>query len=158
VQAVGFLTNNCCKACVKQRRPETRSQKGMRNSVSAAHSHFVVLRLPKFLSQMQTNSRARLWTMNSGRKLKTKVTGGFRLETYKPGGAKETDEVVETKDGDLKRPLLINGKPTQGEEANRRLEQLARNQDQLQKSLNDNDDAAHSQSLLKVLPDAFIYT
>ena len=66
--------------------------------------------------------------MNSGRKLKTKVTGGCRLETDKPGGAKETDEVVETKDGDLKRPLLINGKPTQGEEANRRLEQLARNQ------------------------------
>jgi hypothetical protein len=82
----------------------------------------------------------------------------FRLETYKPGGAKETDEVVETKDGDLRRPLLVNGRPVKAAEANRRLERLAHNQDELQKSLKDkNDDAAHSQSLLKMLPDAFIY-
>ena len=82
----------------------------------------------------------------------------FRLETYKPGGAKETDEVIETKDGDLKRPLLVNGKATTAEEANRRLEKLAHNRDELRKSLKDkNDDAAQSQSLLKVLPDAFTY-
>jgi hypothetical protein len=82
----------------------------------------------------------------------------FRLETYKTGGAKETDEVIETKDGDLKRPLLIKGRPAKAEDAKRRLEQLAHNPGELQKSLKDkNDDAAHSQSLLKMLADAFTY-
>jgi len=100
-----------------------------------------------------------LWTMKSGRRLRTKATGAFAIQTYKPGGAKETDEVVETKDGDLRRPWLINHRPTKAEDANRKLEQLAHNQSELKKSLKDkNDDAAHSQSLLKMLPDAFTYT
>ena len=33
----------------------------------------------------------------------------FLLNTRKPQGQTEVDQVVETKDGDLKRPLLING-------------------------------------------------
>jgi hypothetical protein len=42
--------------------------------------------------------------MNSGRKLRTDQSHWRpRLETYKPGEAKETDEVIETKDGDLTR-------------------------------------------------------
>ena len=39
----------------------------------------------------------------------------------------ETDEVVETKDGDLKRPLEINGRGINEAEANRRVEQLVQN-------------------------------
>jgi hypothetical protein len=82
----------------------------------------------------------------------------FRLQTYKPGGAKETDEVVETKDGDLKRPLLINGRPVPKAEADRRLEQLVHDRDALQKSLKDkNEDTERSQELLKMLPDAFTF-
>ena len=33
----------------------------------------------------------------------------FRLETATKNGQQEVDEVVETKDGDLKIPILING-------------------------------------------------
>jgi hypothetical protein len=82
----------------------------------------------------------------------------FQLQTYKPGGAKEIDEVVETKDGDLKRLLLINGQRVNPMEANRRLEQMAHDSGELQKSLKDkNGDAARSQELLKMLPDAFTF-
>jgi hypothetical protein len=82
----------------------------------------------------------------------------LRLKTYKPAGANETDAVVETKAGDLKRPLLVNGQPVSASEANRKLEQLAHNHGELQKSLKDkNDDAARSQQLLKMLPDAFTF-
>lgn len=82
----------------------------------------------------------------------------FQLQTYKPGGAKEADEVVETKDGDLKRPLLINGQRVNPAEANRRLEQMAHHSGELQKSLKDkNEDDASSQELLKMLPDAFTF-
>ena len=83
----------------------------------------------------------------------------LRLETFKTGGAKETDEVVETKDGDLKRPLLVNGHPVSKAEADKRLENFARNSDALQKSHKDqSEDTAHSQELLKMLPEAFIFT
>jgi hypothetical protein len=51
----------------------------------------------------------------------------FRLSIEKTGGAMETDEVVETKDGDLKRPLEINGRGINEAEANRRVEQLVQN-------------------------------
>lgn len=82
----------------------------------------------------------------------------FRLQTYKPGGAKETDEVIETKDGDLKRPLLINGHPISKAEADKRLEHLARDSNALQKSLKEKqEDTARSQKLLKMLPDAFTF-
>lgn len=82
----------------------------------------------------------------------------FRLQTYKPGGARETDEIVETKDGDLKRPLLINGRPVPKAEADKRLEQLAHDRDALQKSLKEkNEDSERSQELLKMLPDAFTF-
>ena len=38
----------------------------------------------------------------------------FRLDTKKPDSSEEIDEVVETKDGDLNYPLLVNGqKPSQ---------------------------------------------
>jgi hypothetical protein len=82
----------------------------------------------------------------------------FLLQTYKPGGTKESDEVVETKDGDVKRPLLINGRSVNPAEANWQVEQMAHDHDGLQKSLkHKNDDAARSQGLLKMLPDAFTF-
>ena len=51
----------------------------------------------------------------------------FRLETEKTNAQTEVDEVIETKDGDLKRRFLLNGReltPTQQQESERRLEQL----------------------------------
>lgn len=82
----------------------------------------------------------------------------FRLQTYKPGGAKQTDEVVETKDGDLKRPLLVNGRPVPKPGADRQMDKLAHDSDALKKSLKDkNEDAQRSQELLKMLPDAFTF-
>jgi hypothetical protein len=83
----------------------------------------------------------------------------LQLQTYKPGGAKETDAVVETKDGDLKKPLLINGQPVSKAEADKRLQQSAHDADALQKSRKEeNEDSAHSQELLNMLPDAFLFT
>lgn len=82
----------------------------------------------------------------------------FSLQTYKPGGTRETDEVVETRDGDLKRPLLINGRPVSKTEADRKLEQVAKDSTALQRSAKEkNEDTARSQELLKILPDAFTF-
>jgi len=85
----------------------------------------------------------------------------FRLETATKNGQQEVDEVVETKDGDLKIPILINGRevtPKQREEGANRLEQLVHNPEALRKSAKDkNQDAARSQQLLRMLPDAFIF-
>ena len=81
------------------------------------------------------------------------------LRTLKPGGAKETDEVVETKDGDLKRPLLINGHNVPAGKANADLEKLAHDSDALHTSLKDkNEDSQRSQQMLKMLPEAFLFT
>jgi hypothetical protein len=83
----------------------------------------------------------------------------FRLEIQKPNGQNEVDQVVETKDGDLKRPLLINGRELTAEQqqkSERQTDQQVRNPSALRKSLNDkNQDAARSQRLLKMLPNAF---
>ena len=85
----------------------------------------------------------------------------FRLETEKKNAQREVDEVIETKDGNLRRPLLFNGReltPRQQQESDKRLEQLAQNPAVLRKSLKDqNQDNARSQRLLKMLPDAFIF-
>jgi hypothetical protein len=86
----------------------------------------------------------------------------FRLDSQRPGGAKEADEVVETKDGDLQMPVLIDGRALSGKEqrqAEKHLEQLVHHPDALQKSLNaKSEDTARSQRLLKMLPDAFNFT
>jgi hypothetical protein len=85
----------------------------------------------------------------------------FRLDTFKPNGQQEVDEVVETKDGDLKRPLLINGReltPEQRQKADKRLEELVHNPETVRKARADEDqDATRSQRLLKMLPNAFIF-
>jgi hypothetical protein len=85
----------------------------------------------------------------------------FRLSTYKPGGQSEVDDVIETKDGDLNRPILVNGHPVseqQRRQADAHIQQLVHNPAPLRKSRQDEDqDAARSQRLLKMLPDAFIF-
>jgi hypothetical protein len=66
----------------------------------------------------------------------------FRLNTEKPHGQTEVDEVVETKVGDLKRPLLINGREPgseQQQEASQRIRQLAQNPAPLRKARQEDD-------------------
>jgi hypothetical protein len=83
----------------------------------------------------------------------------FRLDTEKPGGAKDADKVVETRDGDLKWPLLRNGHEVDPNEAERDVQRLANNPSELRKSQKDkNEDSDNSQRMLKTLPEAFIYT
>ena len=83
----------------------------------------------------------------------------FRLETRKPNGESEVDEVVETTDGDLKRPIQIDGRELTEEarhKADQRMQQLVHNPGPLQKARGDEDrDTARSQKMLKMLPDAF---
>ena len=85
----------------------------------------------------------------------------FRLETEKKNAQKEVDEVVETKNGDLMLPILINGHELtakQQQESDKRLEQLLHSPEALRKLLKDkNQDAARSQRLLRMLPDALIF-
>ena len=86
----------------------------------------------------------------------------FRLKTQKPNGQREVDEVVETKDGDLKRPLLINGRKLNSEErqkADKRIQQFVQDPTPLRKARQDEDeDTARSQQLLKMLPAAFKFS
>jgi hypothetical protein len=85
----------------------------------------------------------------------------FRLDTRKPNGQEEVDEVVEAKDGDLKRPLIINGReltPEQRQKTDKRLLQLVQNPQPLRKARTDEDrDTERSQRLLRMLPDAFTF-
>ncbi len=86
----------------------------------------------------------------------------LRLDTEKPNHPEEVDEVVETKSGDLQYPILVNGKPAteqQRKDADKRLQQLAKDPDKLHKTLQDkNKDEDHSQRMLKVLPQAFLFS
>ncbi len=84
----------------------------------------------------------------------------LKLETEKPR-RKEVDAVVQTKDGDLKWPLSINGRPLtakQEHDVDEQTRRLTSDSKALQRSLKEqNDDAAHSQRLLKTLSEALIF-
>jgi hypothetical protein len=84
----------------------------------------------------------------------------FKLETEK-SRRKEVDQVVETKDGDLKRPVSINGRPLtvrQEHNADEQVRRLENDSIALRKSMKEqNEDAAHSQRLLKMLPEALTF-
>jgi hypothetical protein len=85
----------------------------------------------------------------------------FRLNTEKPHGQTEVDEVVETKDGDLKRPLLINGREPgseQQQKASQRIRQLAQNPAPLRKAPRGRPGHSRSQRLLRMIPDAFNFS
>jgi hypothetical protein len=82
----------------------------------------------------------------------------FRLRTQQPNRKAEVDEVAETTQGDLKRPLILDGRKLTASESEKRMQELSHDEHALQKSLKDkNDDTAKSQQLLKMLPDAFIF-
>jgi hypothetical protein len=85
----------------------------------------------------------------------------FRLDTKKPDSSEEVDRVVETKNGDLRYPILIDGKkPSQQQEqqAEAKLRKAASDPNELRKSQHDqNDDEEQSQRMLKLLPRAFLF-
>lgn len=82
----------------------------------------------------------------------------FRLDSEKPGKGREIDEVVETKDGDLSRPLVINGNEVAADRAERRVQEQIHEPEALRKTLKDKEeDTSRSQTLLKMLPDAFTF-
>jgi hypothetical protein len=85
----------------------------------------------------------------------------LRLESEK-AGRKEVDQVVETKDGDLKWPLSIDGRQlnsAQEEAAERKIQRLLRDPNALRRSMRgENEDAARSQRMLKVLPKALTFS
>jgi hypothetical protein len=82
----------------------------------------------------------------------------FRLETENKNGQKEVNKVVETKDGDVKLPLVLSGQPVTDQQKQETLQKLSRNPQSMRQSLKDkNQDAERSQRLLKMLPDAFLF-
>jgi hypothetical protein len=85
----------------------------------------------------------------------------LRLDTQKPNAPEEVDEVVETKEGDLKYPILINGRKPgqeQQQQADARMQHFAQDPSALRKSQRgEAQDTAHSQEMLKLLPQAFVF-
>ena len=86
----------------------------------------------------------------------------FRIETRKPDSGSEVDEVIQTAKGELQRPILINGHPparTEEEKAESRIQQLMNSPAAAQKSRKEkSDDYSRSRRMLKMLPEAFIYS
>ena len=86
----------------------------------------------------------------------------FRLQSEGPNGTTQVEEVVQTNNGDLKRPILINGRELTSKEqqqADQRIQQLIHNPGALRKSAKEkNEDALRGQRLLKMLPDGFTFT
>ena len=85
----------------------------------------------------------------------------LKLDTQRPNKAEEVDEVVETKDGDLEYPLLVDGRaPSQQrrQEADAKLQQYFKDPAKLRKSQHDqSQDEDQSQRMLKLLPQAFVF-
>ena len=85
----------------------------------------------------------------------------FQLQTEE-AGRRELDEVVETKDGNLQRPVCVNGQPItakQKEQANLHIQKFVHNPEALRKSLRDeSEDTTRSQNMLKLLPNAFNFS
>jgi hypothetical protein len=86
----------------------------------------------------------------------------FRIETRTPDSGSEVDEVIQTSKGELQLPLLINGHPparTEQQKAESRIQQLMNNPAAAQKSRKEkSDDYSRSHRMLKMLPEAFIYS
>lgn len=84
----------------------------------------------------------------------------FRLETEN-AGRNEIYEVVESKGGDLKRLIAVNGRPLSPEEQKKQdehIQYLVNHPDELRKAQRaEEGDQARSQRLLKTLPEALIF-
>jgi hypothetical protein len=86
----------------------------------------------------------------------------FRRQTERPRSGVDVEEVVETNSGNLSFPISRNGRELsvgQKKKAQQHIQQLVHNPGDLQKSLKaQNEDAARTQRLLKMLPDAFAFS
>jgi hypothetical protein len=86
----------------------------------------------------------------------------YRLESQKPNGSKEVDQVVETQEGSLRRPILIDGhepSPQEQQQADRYNRQIAQDPAAFRKSRKQGkEDQERTQKMLKTLPDAFLFT
>ena len=82
----------------------------------------------------------------------------FRLDSEKQGKGREIDEVVETRDGDLTRPLVTDDREVAADQADHRVQEEVHDPETLRKTLKDKDeDTARSQTMLKMLSDAFTF-
>jgi len=85
----------------------------------------------------------------------------YRLKTERPNAPEEIEKVIQTKDGELKLPVLINGQKPSAEEHRRseaHLQDLMQHPEKLRKSQRDErEDEERSRRLLKMLPQAFIF-
>lgn len=82
----------------------------------------------------------------------------FRLESDK-NGQEQVNQVVQTRDGDLKRPMIINGRELTSSQRQQSDNQLGRNPKALRQTLRaKRQDAAKSQQMLRILPDAFTFS
>jgi len=86
----------------------------------------------------------------------------YRLESQKPNGSKQVDQVVETVEGSLRRPILIDGhepSPQQQQQADQGNRKLAQDPTALRKSRKQSrEDQERTQKMLKTLPDAFLFS
>jgi hypothetical protein len=85
-----------------------------------------------------------------------------RVETRKPDSGNEVDEVIQTPKGELQLPILINGHPPstlEEQKAEAHIQQLMHDAGAAQKSRKEkSEDFSRSKHMLKMLPDAFIYS
>lgn len=86
----------------------------------------------------------------------------FRRDTKKDSSPDEVDEVIETQRGELEIPILIGGRPpskVQEQKAEQRIQQAVKNSSATVKTQKEkSQDTQRSQRMLKMLPDAFIFT
>jgi hypothetical protein len=155
----GMSVGLACRCRVKQLRAHFRSPKSMKLMLAALVIALIRLAAAQ-LPPPNPNDLVRR-VINNELKLESQDHSHwmFQLDSEKQGKGREIDEVVETRDGDLTRPLVTNGRQVAADQADRRVQEQVHNSETLRKSLKDKDeDTARSQMLLKMLPDAFIFT
>jgi hypothetical protein len=83
----------------------------------------------------------------------------FRLDTKRPNSPETVDEVVETRDGPLKYPILIDGRKltdAQQQQANNEIQHAIHDPTSMRKADRAQaDDDEHSHQMLKIFPSAF---
>ena len=85
----------------------------------------------------------------------------FRIETRKPDSGSEVDAVIQTPKGELQLPVLINGHPpakTEEEKAETRIQHREQSGGRAKVAKEKSEDYSRSRRMLKMLPEAFIYT
>ena len=86
----------------------------------------------------------------------------FRLEWQRANAQPDTYQVIQTTDGDLKRPVLLGGRPLtaeQKQQSDKQIEQLVRDPGPLRRDrARQTADAARILRLLTILPDASNFT